>query len=252
MGKESFVERQAGKEEVYEQAAWQLDRLAPFLAEQAQELRERGFSVDDTCRIEPGAFAGFYSAESLTKDKKAVEYAESKFETAPSHALGELLEVTKTAAFNSVWFNKRLVALRTAKYDDYVNGIDQLVVDSVSRKPVALVDTTTDLQSKMSELMRKIMEGGRVKYGFGIQEDGHIIRTNYAKLPILILSLKPEEVLALASELDTRGDVKNLKALEGTVARMLYGEAKNILSFVPSGVRGAYEDAAKILKELKG
>jgi hypothetical protein len=230
-----------------------LERLLPLLREEALRLREQGFPVTDDCRLDASAFGSQYATRELQSDALYVRNRESRFDREANTGVGELLEVVKTLAFNQLWFKGKLVAVRTTKYDDYKNGIDEIVFDLETRKPLAVVDTTTNWKTKVEQFdfMKKIEHGGTVKYGVGIGGEG-VEKTAYDTLPIFVVSLNPEEVARLAGEI-IRGRISEASdLLERVIMKelLMQSEALGRLPSVPSGIREQYSVDRSIFERL--
>jgi len=251
MSKESFPEREAGKADIYETAGVYLEELKDAVKGEAIELAKMGFPVTQDCRIDERSFQMLYREDQVLADRRRVEDLESGFrKDAPEKKMGELLEVSKTLAFNKFWFNKRLVAVRTSKYDDYVNEIDELVLDTKTHEPLAFIDTTTNWEAKANELMEKIERGGRIKYGLRFDRQGKVRPVAYERLPILILSLHDEEVLKLAKDLKSGELGAESGKLERVVSEALMRESVNLKSIVPPKMQELYDRVLRIFREL--
>ena len=251
MPKESLPEREAERADVYETAGRYLEDLKESISKEALELTKRGFPVTEECRIDHRRFSMLYPEDEIEADAEKVRDLESKFEKdIREKKIGDLLEVSKTLAFNKFWFNQRLVAVRASKYDDYANGIDELVLDTQTHEPLALIDTTTNWESKVNELMRKIQSGGRVKYGLRFDKEDKVRQVAYERLPILILSLHDDEVLRLAADIK-RGELsRESRQLERIVKETIARESLNLKDIVPPKIRELYDRVLKIFREL--
>ncbi len=249
MKKESFAERAAEKRDINEAAGEHLEKMKEFLMAEGERLRGEGFPVDEECRIDLAAFDGSYSKEVLEHDQERISKTESDFENSQSEKIAELLEAVKTLVFNKFWFDGRLVAVRTSKFDDYVNGVDQLILDRETFQPLAAVDTTLDWKSKLPKIMDKIQKGGVVKYGVGLSKNG-VEKINYAGLPVFIISLNGDEVLELArgieaGELGPEGD-----RLASVVAEELSRQSQQLSVLAGKKLQDSYSAANKIFKAL--
>lgn len=221
------------------------EKLKAEIAAEALELRKMGFEVDDECRIKPEPFEAMHGAASVERNKKAVKDLESKFEPASKEQIerGETLEMEKTLGFNKHWFGKRLLALRTAKYDDYVNGVDNLIIDKETFEPLAAVDTTTAYLAKAKQLAAKIQYGSQLKYGYGLSKEG-IEKVAYQNLPLFIISFKPEELNEL---------MENYEDFEGYLLQSLKHQSTEFAKYpgINPNVRDAYQRTQIIFEELE-
>ncbi len=130
------------KQDIEEQGKEKLAELLPLLEQLAKELQSR-FPVGKDCRIQTQEFEDVFSLEEIKKDQKRVESLEKKFS---EKNIGELLEVIKTLTFNQLWFSNDLISLRTSKFDDYCNGVDEVVIDIKTNEVLAAIDETTNPQ----------------------------------------------------------------------------------------------------------
>ena len=221
------------------------ERLKHEIAAEALELRKIGFEVDDECRIKPEAFESIHGKVSIERNSKAVQDLESKFKRVGGEQIerGETLEMEKTLGFNKHWFGKRLLALRTSKYDDYVNGVDNLIIDKETFEPLAAVDTTTAYLTKARQLARKIQEGSQIKYGYGLSRRG-IEKTAYRNLPLFIISFRPDELGELA---------ENYESFEEYLLESLKGQSEEFPKYsnIHPEVREAYQRTQIIFEELQ-
>ncbi len=125
-----------------------------------------GISLDSELRIDPKSYKGIFRGSTFMYNERFVRYREQSFKyeylkekiskTAKSKEdfanyisslsakiFGETVELAKTISFNSVFLEKGFMVLRTAKYDDYRHGIDEILIDlnqSDAPKVVALID----------------------------------------------------------------------------------------------------------------
>jgi hypothetical protein len=242
----------ARKEEKKESRDAGLERLLPLLQREALHLREQGFPVTDDCRIDASAFGSLYQTPELQRDARYVRDREANFEQAPG-TTGELLEAVKTLAFNQMWFKGRLVAVRTSKFDDYKNGIDEIVFDLETKRPLAVVDTTTNWKTKVEQLafMERIKKGGSIKYGVGI-ETGKVEKKAYTTLPIFIVSLRPEEVSRLAGEIAKGRMSETSDMLERVIVKelLMQSEALGHLAGIPKPIQQQYAADHDIFERL--
>lgn len=231
-----------------------------YLKEEAERLRKAGFGVDNECRIKPSEFKKLFGEKTIEKDLNRVEEKEATFEKenpnykeTAEYIKGETLEMAKTLAFNGHWFNKKLIAVRTARYDDIFNGVDELIFDKETKFPLAAVDLSTNMKIKTKELFEKRMyEGGKVKYGFGFDENSSVEKKSYENLPLFVVSITPEELLEVNSTI-IKGNLhfESLK-ISNNILEELSNQSEiavNSDSISPS-LRAAYEKAAQIFEKL--
>lgn len=232
--------------------------LKKELKEESVNLRERGFAVDEECRIDPNVFREFLGktralADVVDEDNHRVELLEKrqkyKDETrSPAEKLqelkGEILEMNKTLAFNQSWFGKRLVAVRTAKYDDFENHVDQLILDTKTGSPFAAVDITTDwkIKAQSPDLAKRLQKGCQVKYGFKLNSEGKVQKQSHDNLPLFIIAVSAEESSG------SKPDVFLKK--EKVILESLQKQSEQFYHMADPEVGAAYQKAAKVFKEL--
>lgn len=216
------------------------ESLKAELRAESLALQERGFEVDEECRIKPGAFKDLLSPAAISKDAQTVQSLEAKFQK--KEPGGDILEMAKTLGFNHHWFNGRLAAVRTSKYDDYVNGVDNLIIDTKTFEPLAAVDTSTAYKTKARELAEKIKNGGVVKYAYGLSENGPEVKS-FKRLPLFIISFTPDEVGEM---------LENYASKEEQLLDSLKQQSRDFpkLPAMHPGVKAAYERLNATFGEL--
>jgi len=251
--RESKEIKNAEKEMLYEEAGELEAKIFPALKEVSESLNQRGFPVDENCRIKIENFKNIFGEHTIAADKKMVEKIESKFSKEENKNIGELLEGVKTVSFNKLWSNNRLVSLRTSKFDDYFNGIDEVIFGTETHQPLAAIDTTTNIKEKTEKVIDKIKNGSQIKYGFYIK-DG-IKRGSLNDLPTFIISLKPEELLQFAGNLVQNDGLKdsldenNLK-VKKQIFTSLKIQSNEFEKIAAPKMKHSYEVAGQIFDDL--
>ena len=201
------------------------------LKEISNSLRERGFLVDSSCRLnlEELAKRDIYSPLVVKRDIKRAEKKREIFRQEEKNLLkkgktkewylkkiGGIVEKLKTISFNNFWFKEKFFALRTSLYDDYFNGIDQIILDANPKKPkvLAAIDTTSlkgAWQEKAEKIIKKIKNPERIKIDYGVlaRKEKNTLKIEYKELkgiPLLILAFKEneEEILKWFGALENR------------------------------------------------
>ncbi len=201
------------------------------LKEISNSLRERGFLVDSSCRLnlEELAKRDIYSPLVVKRDIKRAEKKREIFRQEEKSLLkkgktkewylkkiGGIVEKLKTISFNNFWFKGKFFALRTSLYDDYFNGIDQIILDANPKKPkvLAAIDTTSlkgAWQEKAEKIIKKIKNPERIKIDYGVlaRKEKNTLKIEYKELkgiPLLILAFKEneEEILKWFGALENR------------------------------------------------
>ena len=258
-------ENSASKKEVITSVEKYLEELKTPLKERAEKLREKGFPVSDDCRIDPSKFLAFIAETEIKKDLYRVAEQEKQWlmenslkkPTEQAHQRiiqknGELLETVKTLGMNESWFSGRFVTVRTSKFDDYFNGVDNLIFDTVTFQPIAAIDDTTNLLNK-KDAIQKVQDGATVKYAAEYTHAGAVKRT-FKKLPVLLITSPIEEVATLAKDL-----ISGSESEEGNIARrnivanlkqQAEQIAKGIIAIPDPKLKEAYRKTSAILNSI--
>ncbi len=111
----------------------------------------------------------------------------------------------------------QFIVVRTAKHDDYNNGVDKLIIDKETGSVVCGIDEVVDLQNlsspsiKEKKVREKMLHGGaRVKYGAKV-EKGELKLKSLRDIPAFYLSLNKKELINLCESLN--GDEPNADEL---------------------------------------
>jgi hypothetical protein len=239
-----------------------------LMAAEAASLAHRGFPVGPDGRIVPEK-TGLTSKADQSKHRLLVAAREASWrerETTPDAKrpsnVGELLELVKTLSINQLWFGKRLVSVRTSRYDDYEHGVDNFIFDTETGEPIAAIDEATagGMKSKNKYATRdKVNNGVSVTYGFDIEkETGRVVSRTYTKLPFFLISVTTDELIKLAGDLENQElsqyNIVNdiIEALKNQAVDAALGDPEDDRSKpVPDPVlRAAYRRALEIFKEL--
>ena len=259
------AEAAASKRETVASVWGYVEKLKFPLQERAKKLREKGFPVGEDCRIDPSQFRAFIAESEIKKDLYRVAEQEKQWrrETAlkslkeQSHQNiiqknGELLETVKTLGMNESRCSCLLVAVRTNKFDDDFNGVDNLIFDTVPFQPSAAIDATTNLLNK-KDAIQKVQDGVTVKYSAEYTHAGAIKRT-FNKLPVLLITSPIEEVATLAKDL-----INGSESEEGEIARrnivanlkqQAEQIAKGIIAIADPKLKEAYRKTSEILNSI--
>lgn len=252
MFKESKETKEIERKNLYEKASEYKRELLPQLQEISEKLQKEGFSLDEQVRIKTEEFRDIFGKKIILADQKLVEKLERKFVQDEHKNIGELLEIVKTIAFNNFWFKERMVSLRTSKFDDYLNGIDEVIFDRQTHQPLAAVDTTTNIKEKTEEIIDKIKRGSQIKYGFYLTEG--IKKGSLNDLPTFIISLKTEELLDFAQKIIEHfrgGKVEKIHfQIEKEILESLKRQAEEFQKIAEPKMKHSYEIAGQIFDDL--
>ena len=235
-----------------------LNRINDLLEDEADDLKRRGFPVATDCRLESKQ-TGLASRSEKTREQKLISDLEDRFREkgndSPERKIADLLEIVITLSINKLWFNHRLIAVRTNRYDDIINGVDTLIVDTVTGEPIAAVDEVTEggMHSKdAAKIIGRLQSGVKVKYGFGLEKNGNVEPRSYDHLPIFMIRAGAEDVMNMAADLTDNKISQGAGVLKQIISDLRnQAERVNEIIDIPSAeLRTAYKKAAGIFREL--
>jgi len=106
---------------------------------------------------------------------------------------GTTAEMAITVVLNKV-IGKDFIVARACDYDDYMHGIDSVIIDKKTGKVICGFDEVVDDysygQDKKKDKMKKLAAGGgaQIKYGATIQ-NGELVRASFTNVPSFFVSL---------------------------------------------------------------
>lgn len=196
-----------------EELGGEVKKLKDALAEIAAGLKKENVPVDDECRIDAGKFKGVYSGETIQRDQEYVKAFLKKAERRKHPRVqlaeddeeylkktGEKMEMLKTVIFNKFLGNDFLI-VRTTKYDDFENKVDNFIVDRKTGVSICALDEIgenkgTRFERKRNKVLKKNKEengGGQLKYGFRLEKGAgdamRLIKGKVESLPLFYLAL---------------------------------------------------------------
>jgi hypothetical protein len=152
-------------------------------------------------------FSGAYNypAESKQRQDRLDQWQKHRAESKP-----ELLEMAVTAIFHKALGDKFLVT-RSASYDDYVNGIDNVIVNRETGDVVCAFDEVHDqadgkyVQEKNDKIINKAIHGGaQLKYGLSFHKKYHsLIKMPLKNIPVFYLAMDNEHLDTLLADIST-------------------------------------------------
>ncbi|PIT92400.1 MAG: hypothetical protein COU08_02750 [Candidatus Harrisonbacteria bacterium CG10_big_fil_rev_8_21_14_0_10_42_17] len=255
MSFEGLPTRKAENEELHERAYESIELLKDALEDEGGALLGGGFPVEKaTCRLNEEAFGKSIDASEIKRDQAYVARREEGFEHGNiGEVYGELLEQVKTVALNQIWFQGRFVSMRTTKFDDYHNGVDELIIDRETFEPMAAIDTTTNplgTKDKKDQILSKVQQGVAVKYGVALENNG-IILTSHSKLPLFVVNIEPEKLVTFAEHLATDNLTEEDRTIEKETLESLLQQSELFQKMTERELRASYERIRKVLLELK-
>jgi uncharacterized protein related to proFAR isomerase len=193
--------------------------LIKFLEMISEKLTGLGIPLTGDCRIDIKGFGNVYSTEEIIQDQEEVERLEKefakseelkketiKFKTNPEKFLalkdqgkaGEKLELLKTAIF-SKFLNENFIVVRTSKYDDIKNNVDNLIMEKDTGSLICALDEVGSTSGSLFEekknkvLMKNTQEGGKLKYGLQLTK-GEIKLGPIMNVPIFLIALPTRHI----------------------------------------------------------
>ncbi|MFH1822266.1 MAG: hypothetical protein ABH830_01040 [Patescibacteria group bacterium] len=197
--------------------------------------------VNDDCSINMGDFTKVHQAEKIDRDEKYVKEQIKRFAPDPKNKSvqtfykttdenkiikawqenkkrsdGSLTEMAITSILYK-FLKDKFVVVRSSKFDDYHNGVDNLIVDKETGEVICafdairIGDSDNDkirFRDKIMRISDKISEGGiNVDYGLTYTKDNEknemkLTKTALKNVPIFCFGLFKEELSKLLSEMN--------------------------------------------------
>ncbi|MFZ4631613.1 MAG: hypothetical protein ACOYL8_00205 [Patescibacteria group bacterium] len=164
-----------------------------------------------------------------------------------------LTEIAITIMLHKI-LKKDFIVARASNYDDYNNGVDNVLVDKLSGEVVCgfdevLSNIADDGGAKKEAKLEKIMAkgGARIKYGAKL-ENGKLVRSEVRNIPAFYMSLSKDE---LANLLES---IKNNPSEIGLVEENIFNKLINSLEAQALNQdlnESLKEKTSLILKKLK-
>lgn len=171
-------------------------------------------------------------------------------------------EMAVTALLHKV-LKGRFVVVRASQYDDYENGMDNLILDRETGAVICAFDevlvnkgddpATSKKRAKMEG--NALANGKKAKYGIAL-EDGKLVRSELENIPVFCLSLGVGDLYGLAEELHKNFDKDVTKFEQDLYARFIASieEQKKHLESLPlrQEIRANLQAFGDSLEVLKG
>jgi len=157
-------------------------KLLEYLASEAEALRKDGVSIGDDFRLSPDAYGEIYTDEQRKQDREYVAEMEAKYYPGLSEdeireselaTDGTQFEILKTALFHKK-LKGQFIVVRASRFDDILNGVDNVLVDRRTGKVVCAFDEVSDnvdidYRRKRAKLdNQNTSEGAQLKYGLSL------------------------------------------------------------------------------------
>jgi hypothetical protein len=149
------------------------------------------------------------SRREFYKDEYGVETTEEMLEVyrrKRGESKGNQLEMAVTSVFHRL-FKEEFIVVRASAYDDYINGVDNVIVNKKTGAVICALDEVDDTKGgdrhrKKKDRIRKAKSGGTtLEYGFTF-EKGKVVRKKIESLPIFCVQLSPSEVDELLGDIN--------------------------------------------------
>ncbi len=234
-----------------------LEALEAYVGKIAEELNREGIAATGDCHIDMQKYEEIYGQQAK---KDMLETAERERKWGKQEGkknsnkqkrlkAGEQMEMFKTAVFHKV-LEKDFFVSRSSLFDDYNNGIDNVIVEKQTGNIVGAFDevvSESDGRGKEDKIAaRNTRGGGFLKYGIGIKNNKPVKQAN-AHIPLFYLALENKELTRAISEFDpskeelSELEKKLLEKLVNCIDRQIPGIEK-------IGVLQAKIPSIKILK----
>jgi len=185
-----------------------LGALKTELLNQAQEVNQefRDF-LDDNAQIKMIGFDAVSDAALVEQQEEAfsLEFKKSKEEWRKDKESqpANLTEIALTVLLHK-FLKKDFIVARASAYDDYNNGVDQVIIDKKSGAIICGFDEVITpfkdgrAPKKEEKLKRKMQAGGiKIKYGAVVNNQGELERSSRSNLPAFYLALTKDELAEL-------------------------------------------------------
>ncbi len=210
----------------------------------------------------------YFSDIGLNTPETRLAYWKNKKEASEN----EKLEKVVAVLFHKILRPEFLVA-RASTHDDYVNGIDTIIVDSKTQKVIGAFDEVKgeEIFKRNREKKEKVLKyakrgGAKLKYGINLEKDPQsggqkLVKKEIRNLPLFLVSLTKEELREMLSgmnyQLEGRVSEVELKVFDQLMAsfeeqvKILESEKRNIPGAVFANIQIFKESLAR-MKKLGG
>jgi len=195
------------------------------------------------------------------KNKKSMTESESEKETISS---GEALEILKTYLINK-HCQQKLICVRTSRYDDIFNQVDNIIIDKENGEILAALDEVADIGSNLYYQKYKkvrennLTEGTKVKYAITLKDENNFTsQCNLTNVPMVLFALS-EQVLWGVIKLDDSDPakknnieinvIKHFQEMIGNLIKDLESEKNLLAGFVQYQER--VKEIEQRLKKIK-
>lgn len=216
-------------EKDYNRPKRRLELFLPLMKDKLAQQAEK-YNQDYNCSwLNKEAAISMTDHPDWEKDESVSEEQEKQWakETGKDHSQwrndkeknpSNLTEIALTLSLQRL-LPSNLMVVRSARYDDYNNGVDQLIINRDNGSVVCGIDEVIDRQGnlgpskKEEKITRKMLQGGaRVKYGACVK-DGALHLESLKNIPAFYLSLDKKELASLCESLEEEDTTVSERAL---------------------------------------
>ena len=174
---------------------------------------------------------------------------------AKEKASGTVAEFALTLMLDRI-LEKRFIVARASEYDDYCNGIDNVIIDKESGAVICGFDEVVDdmqgyySEAKKKDKIKKISDSGGAEIRYGATFiDGELKPASFENIPTFYLSLSSSELSRLAEEL--KKENPGISDLETKIYNRLLNSLKE-QSLKLKGNELLSKEAEDAIKSLEG
>lgn len=171
-----------------------------FIKNTAERLKLEGVPLEDDTRINVESAVAIYSEKEVADDKRKFGYVQRIACFRTEHVIaGEKMELLKTALFNK-FLGQEFITVRTSLYDDFLNGVDNLILERKTGNLVCMFDEAVYKKVIFRQKYRKIRKinskgGASLKYGLSFNPDtAKISPTAVENIPVFGLFLRRDKM----------------------------------------------------------
>ena len=226
------------------------EMLRDMLRVQAEEINGKVWSerlsgdlLASDASLDPAGYGDTYTAAELEADaekvrKLEVEWSEfyrgqpgveteddmiRKMKEGKNRQQSGQMEMAVTVLLSQM-LGEDFIVVRTAPYDDYFNGVDNLIVNRVTKEVVGAFDevhaSSDRMEVKKAKVLKIAEEGGvNIRYGLGFKRKT-IKREKLQNVPVFYLGLEESELEELIAGLDKNDPAKKEKIFQKLVAAL--------------------------------
>jgi hypothetical protein len=136
------------------------------------------------------------------------------------------MEMAVTALLSKM-LGKNFLVVRTAAYDDYKNGVDNVILDRITGEVVGAFDEvheggdgrrTEEKKLKIEKIAKR--GGAKIRYGLTMSE-GKIKRASLENVPLFYLGLESAELVELVAGLGENDQAKMEKIFQKLLSSLV-------------------------------